>query len=429
MPLVASSGAMSARSFGFFSATGSYWIATLGGANTDVGNGIAVDSSGNIHVVGTTDSAGAGNSDILVTKYNDLGAIQWQRVLGGASADAGNGIALDSSGNVYITGQTQSQGLGSNDVVIAKYDSSGTIQWQRRLGNTTGDIGRGIAVDASGNVFIAGSESSQTSVTIAKYDTSGTFQWARKLNNTGGLDDGYGVSLDSSGNAYLVGWSITSALIAKYDTSGAIQWQRVLSGGSTNEFRGVDVDSSGNSYVTGLAGGSNILIAKYDTSGTISWQRTLTGAGTEFGWGVAVDTSGNAYISGQTNSEGAGGIDAVIAKYDTSGVLQWQRVLGGSGSDYGYGVSVDNAGSVYVAGQTTSSGAGGGDVLIFKIPDDGSLTGSYGPFTYAVSTLTAATASLTPSTSTFTDSASDLISATATLTSATSTLTSTVTTI
>jgi uncharacterized delta-60 repeat protein len=366
-----------------------YWLATLGGGSSDLGNGIAVDSSGNVYVIGSTASQGAGGNDSLLAKYDNSGVIQWQRSLGGAGTDIGNGIAVDASGNIYIVGNTASQGAGGEDVLIAKYDTSGTIQWQRSLGGASTERGQGIAVDASGNVYVTGTTNSQ---------------------GAGGFD----------------------LLIAKYNTSGVIQWQRSL-GGSASEFgNGIAVDSSGNVYVVGRtasqgAGGDDLLLAKYNTSGVIQWQRSLGGAGTDDGFGIAVDSSGNVYVTGQTASQGAGGADVLIAKYDTSGTIQWQRSLGGSASDTSAGIAVDSSGNVYVTGLTASQGAGGNDALIAKLPNDGSLTGTYGNFVYAATTLTDAARTLTDSARTLTDAARTLTDAARTLTDAASTLTSTTT--
>ena len=184
MPLLGTIGVASARGFGMLSLTGiggPYWIATLGGANNDYGYGIAVDSSGNCYVTGYTASAGAGNNDVLITKYNTSGTIQWQRTLGGTGADYGYGIAVDSSGNCYVAGLTNSAGAGSTDVLITKYNTSGTIQWQRILGGSGTDISYGIAVDSSGNCYVTGYTDSAGAgaqdVLITKYDTSGTIQW------------------------------------------------------------------------------------------------------------------------------------------------------------------------------------------------------------------------------------------------------------
>ena len=320
-----------------------YWIATLGGANEDVGHSIAVDGSGNVYVIGKTGSSGVFN--VLIAKYNSSGIIQWQRTLGGVGSDQGWGIAVDGSGNVYITGETQSSGAGGPDALIAKYDAAtGTRIWQRTLGGVGSDVGYDIAVDGSGNVYVSG------------YTTS-----------------------SGAGSA--------DVLIAKYNTSGTIQWQRTLGGVNSDYGTGIAVDGSGNVYITGftLSSGEangNVLIAKYDTSGTIQWQRTLGGAGFDSGYGIAVDGSGNVYITGRTDSSNAGSYDVLIAKYDTNGGRIWQRTLGVAGQDYVYGIAVDSSGNVYITGWTAGS-TYGVDLLIAKLPGDGSLTGTYGALTYA----------------------------------------------
>jgi uncharacterized delta-60 repeat protein len=451
MPLLGTRGAASASGFGFTALTGiggPYWIGTLGGAANDQGNGIAVDSSGNVYVTGYTSSQGSGGNDVLIAKYNNSGTIQWQRTLGGIDSDYGTSIAVDSSGNVYIGGYTRSQSAGGFDVLITKYNTSGTIQWQRTLGGSAFDYGTSIAVDSSGNVYVAGyayspSGGAQPDVLITKYDTSGTIQWQRTLGGSG-YDFGYGIAVDSSGNVYITGYTDSQGsggadvLIAKYNTSGTIQWQRTLGGANTDVGVDIAVDSSGNSYITGYtasqgSGNNDVLITKYDTSGTIQWQRILGGSDLEQGYSIAVDSSGNSYITGYTASQGAGGADVLIAKYNTSGTIQWQRTLGGANTDAGYGIAVDSSGSIFITGSTTSAGAGSSDLLITKLPGDGSKTGTYtvggSSITYAASTLTAATSTLTSATSTLTSSTSTLTDATSTLTSSTSTLTSSVTTI
>ena len=157
------------------------------------------------------------------------------------------------------------------------------------------------------------------------------------------------------------------------------------------------------------------------------WLSTLGGGSNEAGNSVAIDSLGNLYVFGYTNSTGAGGNDFLLAKYNSSGTIQWQRVLGGAGSEYGYSVAIDSAGNVYVFGYTNSTGAGGNDFLLAKLPNDGSLTGTYVldgvDMVYATSTLTGATSTLTASTSTLTAATSTLTAATSTLTDASASLT------
>ena len=413
------------------------WIETLGGTGDDRGRGIAVDSSGNVYVAGQSDSTSNGFYDILITKYNTSGAIQWQRTLGGTADDIGYEIAVDSSGNVYVAGQSNGTGAGGMDVLIAKYNASGTIQWQRTLGGTDTEFGRSIAVDSSGNVYVLGSTRSTGAGTydflIAKYNTSGAIQWQRTLGGTD-RDEGQGIAVDSSGNVYVTGRCQSAGagsidfLIAKYNASGTIQWQRTLGGTDIDFSLAIAVDSSGNVYVTGYTSvgglGQEFLITKYNTSGTIQWQRTLSGTGDDQGYGVAVDSSGDVYVVGQTTSAGAGNFDILIAKYNASGTIQWQRILGGTDREEGKGIAVDNSGNVYVTGLTESAGSGSYDLLIAKLPDDGSGTGTYGDLTYATLSLTDSASSLTSSTSSLTDSASSLTSSTSSLTDSASSLTS-----
>ncbi|MCA3304130.1 MAG: SBBP repeat-containing protein, partial [Roseomonas sp.] len=201
MPLLGTRGAASARGFGFLSLGKSFWIATLGGASNDNGYGIAVDSAGNCYVTGDDLTTNPGSIEMLITKYDKSGVIQWQRVLGGVNNDRGYGIAVDSSGNCYVTGLTASAGAGNSDVLITKYNASGTIQWQRVLGGASVDYGYSIAVDGSGNCYVTGITTSagagNEDLLIAKYDTSGTIQWQRVLGGTSS-DYGQGIAVDSS---------------------------------------------------------------------------------------------------------------------------------------------------------------------------------------------------------------------------------------
>ena len=407
-----------------------YWIATLGdrAGTTDAGFGIAIDSLGNTYVAGTAASQGAGGDDGLVAKYNAAGVIQWQRVLGDTGADALKNVAVDSSGNAYVSGFTQVSGTAG--ILVAKYNTSGTIQWQRTLNDAVTEDSRAITVDSSGNVYITGFTSSQGAGSfdafVAKYDTSGTLQWQRILGGAS-FDFAVGIAVDSSANVYITGYTQSQGqgnydvLIAKYDTSGTIQWQRILGGASADLGFGIALDSSENVIVAGRNSG-DALITQYNTSGTIQWQRTLGGAGSEAFNGVAVDSSGNLYAVGTSDDFGSTGI--IIAKYNNAGTIQWQRGLNTSTEDSGVGIRVDNLGNYYIIGNTNKVDPGGQELLIAKLPTDGSLTGTYSDFTYLATSFTVADPNLTAATSTLTAATSTLTAATSTLTSATSTLTS-----
>ena len=360
------------------------WISTFGasGSSLESASGIALDSAKNIYTIGKTLHT-SGTTDSLLVKYNNSGTMQWQRTLTGSNSnDSGNGIAIDSSDNIYTVGTT---GSNANDIVISKYNTSGVIQWQAILGTSTAQVGFGIAVDSSSNVYISGytNNGSNTDALIAKYNSSGTIQWQRTL-NLGFIqgDFGYGIAVDSSANVYISGSGVygngSDTLVAKYDTNGNINngWQRYMTGAASAN--AIAVDSSGNAFITGESGPNAILVAKYHTSGTLEWQRGLNSAGTDIGYGIAVDVSGNPYIIGKT------GTDIIIAKYNgTTAAVVWQCTLtGASTTDIGTGIKVDGD-YVYITGSTST----GAKSLIAKLPNDGSYTGTYGSFTYATSSL------------------------------------------
>ena len=439
MPLLGTRGAASAQGFGLFSATGiggPYWIARLGGASDDQGRAIATDINGNIYLAGT--SFAGGSADFQIAKYNTSGTIQWQRSLGvSGSIQSANSIAVDNSGNIYLCGNSDASGTG--EFQIAKYDTSGTIQWQRRLGAAgSTEQGYSVAIDSSGNVYVSGysDTTGPTTFQIAKFDNSGNIQWQRRLGDSTISAISQSVAVDGSGNVYACGVSVDSGgnnriQIAKYNTSGTIQWQRRLGSGSADYGYSVAVDGSGNVYVCGTSAIStiDIQVAKYNTSGTIQWQRSLASSSADYGQSIAVDSSGNCYVCGYSNATGTN--DFQIAKYNTSGTIQWQRRLGGSSDDRGLSVATDISGNVYVCGYSLISSIP--DFLFAKLPGNGSLTGTYSvggvSYTYAASGLTDASSSLTDAATSLTDAASSLTTSATSLTSATTTLTSSVTTL
>ena len=382
---------------------GSGWIATLGGTGTEYGYGVAYDSSGNVYITGYTNSAGAGGNELLIAKYNSSGTIQWQRTLGTGTAyrhdDSGRMITVDSSGNVYVNGTTNFTG-GYDSMMIAKYNSSGTLQWQKTFGDSnTQERGHGITVDSSGNVFVCGETTKGVNgALVAKLNSSGTLQWQRTLD----ASLFYEVVVDSSDNVYVGGYtaigSYTNYLAAKYNNSGTLQWQRTIGGSTASDNgRSITIDSSDNVYIGGVstAGGVGVydsILVKYNSSGTYQWQKALGTSGTQINiQAIASDSSDNVYIAGSWSNS------YFFAKYDSDGNLDWQRSFGGSGTDNGHGISADGNGNIYVIGNTASSGAGSNDILLITVPSDGSGTGTYGSFTYAASSHTENTPSHTSS--------------------------------
>ncbi len=258
------------------------WTRTHNGVanNGDAGNSITVDSSGNVYVTGYEGVAGE-SFNIWIRKYNPDGSTNWTRTHNGSAngQDAGNSITVDSNGNVYVTGSEDVTGEAYN-IWIRKYDSSGNTNWTRTHNGSGNDNdgGYGIAVDSSGNVYVTGYEEvtgESDNIWIRKYDSSGNTIWTRTYNDSDNLNDfGQGIAVDSSSNVYVAGSEVVAGesfniWIRKYNPDGSTNWTRTHNGAisGSDHGRSIAVDSSGNVYVTGFEDvtgeSANIWVRKY----------------------------------------------------------------------------------------------------------------------------------------------------------------------
>lgn len=408
---------------------------------------LAYDSSDNLYAVGYTTNSGVNSG--IVSKYSVDGTIQWQRTLGASSPNDTNffGVDVDSSGNVYVVGATASNGtVDGRDVQIVKYDTNGNLQWQKTLGSAgLNQQGVSIVVEQStGDFYVGGTFLPATSfpqdfrTLLLKYDSSGTLQWQKGLTPATSSDSAscYSIALDSAGNIYMSGSAPTGAtynqgLLVKYNSSGALQWQVAITKATGQSgFDGITIDSSDNIFVcgdvlTGVGGNTYGIVAKYNTSGALQWKKQIgDGTTTPRCRGITTDSSGNIYTTawaGPNNS-------SYIIKLDTSGSIQWQRNFSATSyTTYFYSIAMDSSNNL-VAGGYIRSGGGVNQILMLRVPDDGTPTGTYTAdgisFTYNTSSLPIAdlsawsttTTSLTNGTTSFTAGTSSLTGATSSFT-------------
>jgi len=416
-------------------------LKTLGGNQADVLNSVDIDSSGNIYVCGSTNSQGQGSYDILLSKYNSSGVLQWQKTIGSSLFEGSTNtpIKVDSSGNIYCGGTTTT-GVSTLSGLVLQLNNSGVIQWQRTQSWATGSTYiRDIVLDGGTGVYCAGTTSNATyggtDTVIMKYNTGGALQWQRIMgvpSNSNQLT--YACDVDASGSMILggattsTGYGSNDAILVKvYYTGLAFLWQKVLAGTGNDNFNDVkQVNGSGNIYCVGgtsTPGTLSILLAKYNSSGVLQWQRTLSGSGSEYSYGIDLDSSENIYLTGFSTSLGTNK-DIVVAKYNTSGTIQWQKIIQGSGDDIGNQITVDETnGLIWVVGSTTSAGQGSTDAIIVRLNLDGSdPSGSGvnwslldGTLTDAAGTLTDTTFSLSHDASPLTEAAGSVIAVTSTL--------------
>lgn len=356
----------------------------------------------------------------------------WGTFYGGTGDDYARSVAVDASGNVYVAGYTSGSnsistvgshqstfGGGVYDAYLVKFNSAGVRQWATYYGGFGDDYAYSVAVDGSGNVYLAGFTESTNAIStvgshqssfgggsvdafIVKFNSSGLRQWATYYGSTG-YDRGHAVAVDGIGNVYLGGVSGSNssistigshqqiiggsadAFIVKFNSSGVQQWATYY-GGTLDEYGySIAVDASSNVYLGGYTYSSNNIgtagshqvgfaggaidgfIVKFNSGGVRQWGTYYGGTGNDFGNSLAVDPSGNIYLGGKTDSPAGistigshqaasgGNFDGYLVKLNSSGIRQWGTYYGDTGDEDGYSIATDASGNIYFSGSTTSN--------------------------------------------------------------------------
>ena len=356
------------------------WAAHYDGpaGDDDVPQAIAVDSQGNVYVTGKsyngkhitnpteTPSSGSNDYAYATVKYDPSGNQLWAARYDGLGQvdDIARAIALDGSGNAYVTGSS-----GGNYVTI-KYDSMGGQLWLAQYGNSTVSTDGAVAMglDSSGNVYVTGS--SQGNLATVKYDFMGKQLWAVTYEG-----EAKAVALDNLGNVYVTGQSGREFATIKYDALGNRLWVAGFSGPlrGDGEVAAIAVDGSGNVYVTGTAWSPRSYLdsyatIKYNNLGNQLWAARYDGPVPYYlgeAVALALSASGNVYVTG--SMQGTSAWDYVTVGYDNSGNELWVARYGGpvKGFDQAAAIAVDKSGSVYVTGKS-DGGASSSDYATIK---------------------------------------------------------------
>jgi hypothetical protein len=339
---------------------------------------LAVDGSGNVYVTGASSGSGT-NADYATIKYLPNGDTGWVRRYNGPGNgnDFARALAVDGSGNVYITGYSSGSGT-QEDYATIKYLANGDTGWVRRYNGpgNSGDFAWSLAVDDSGNVYVTGqSFGSGTDADYAtiKYLPNGDTAWVRRYNRPGGFegDYAYALAVDGSGNVSVTGSSVASGssfadyTTIKYLPNGDTAWVRRYNGpGNSDDWaRAIAVDGSGNVYVTGLSFGSgtgeDYCTIKYKPNGDTAWVRRYNGPGNagDDAHAIALDSYGNVYVTGESFGSGAN-YDYLTIKYDPNGYTLWEKRYNGPANyhDHSYAMILDGSNNVYVTGKSFGSG-------------------------------------------------------------------------
>ncbi len=282
------------------------WIRTYISGNDDTAAGVAVDSSGNVYVAG--DSCSDTYCSALIIKYNASGNAVWTKTYRGSYGARGDGIALDSSGNIYVSGAYRSNAETDPDYLTLKYNSNGYLIWARTYNGGYFDFATDIAVDSSSNVYVTGESynGSDNDILTIKYTSSGSLVWTAVYNSTG-WDYGEGIAADQSGNVYVTGGSSSGGgtdgyLTIKYSSSGAQLWSRTFTEFYANSrSHAVAVSNDNLVYVAGESS-YDYLTLRYDTQGNELGSLSYVSASYDTARDVAV-SSGNVYVTGYSDSD------------------------------------------------------------------------------------------------------------------------------
>lgn len=343
---------------------------TWGTNLNDAGKAVATDSNGNIYVTGSYNVTNL-SEKLLLQKYNSSGNLMWTRGWHGNGSDLGWSVAVDNSGNVLAGGETCES--GACHPILLKLNSTGYLVWARTWGGSTPLFGiYGVAVDSSGNVYVTGYKTIMglfsTEIFVFKFNPLGDALWKINWDN-GGYPEARGGITVGGGGIYIGGTSHSGGggpFLLKFNSTGGQVWQKTWLANGSRAFSTV-TDSSGNVYVTGETdfGGMGscsghscrqVFMLKFNPSSNLVCQRTWGDTSSDnIGQGIATNSRGNVFVSGYTGGTGTAKNDTFLLKIGSSCNLLWSKTWGSPNDDYSYGVATDSAGAAVMTGSVGES--------------------------------------------------------------------------
>ncbi|HNS12881.1 MAG TPA: T9SS type A sorting domain-containing protein [Bacteroidia bacterium] len=339
---------------------------------------ISTDASGNVYVAGYAGNH-HGSPDAFAMKRNIQGDTLWVYYYdgGGNNEDYATDIALDNSGNCYITGHSRATSTSLEECFTAKILPSGTEAWAARYspGGNIESFGNAISVDVSGNVYVAGysePSSASTDWLVIKYNSAGAEQWVDVFNGPdNGGDEAIDIVIAPNGNPTVCGYIYTlnvtggiNAFVKEYNPAGGTVWTDTWSNTSiigSDKAYGLAYSSSGDLFVGGestniIGSNKDAFAMRYDASGNRLWSGIFpdsSGTIDEYLRQVIVDSSGNVYFTGSNY------IDAYVTRINNDGTPGWRKFWRGplaNGNDVFHGITIDNSGNVYATGRAVYPG-------------------------------------------------------------------------
>ena len=315
---------------------------------------------------------------------------QFQRTIGGTNNDQAYSIIQTTDGGYVAAGYTYSFATVNMDIYIVKLNSSGTLQWTKTIGGTSEELASSIIQTTDGGFALAGytrpTETWNSDFYIVKLDATGSFQWSRTLDRAN-YDFATSIIQTTAGGFAIGGYSATGGVftddiyIVKLDTGGTYQWSKTYGGSHDDIAYSIIQTTDGGFALAGLSdsyGPYNVFyITKLDSSGMLQWNRLIGETGTGGDAACIIQTTDGGFaLAGEFTPTGTGNYRMYIVKLSSSGTLQWTRTLGGTGNEKAQSIIQTADGDFVVAGYTNSFGAGNYDMYIAKLNSSGSLVWS-----------------------------------------------------
>jgi hypothetical protein len=355
------------------------WVQRYNGPGNadDFASAVAVDTNGNVFVTGISTGT-TGSYDYATIKYSGAGVSVWTNHYNGPEnyEDSPHAVAVDGSGNVFVTGQSFNAS-SSWDFATIKYSGAGVPLWTNRYNGSvnSADVAVAVATDANGNAFVTGASflgGGGIDYTTIKYSGAGVPLWTNYYNGPGdGTDGAHAMALDSSGNVFVTGASgggigtLADYATIKYSNAGVPLWTNRFNGPANSDdwANAIAIDANDNVFVTGYqsttfsSGNFDYATIKYSNAGAPLWTNRYTGLviGTDVANAVALDTNGNVFVTGYSGNGSS--TDYATIKYSGAGVPLWTNRYNGpqNDSDHPTAITVDTSGKVFVTGFSLSS--------------------------------------------------------------------------
>jgi uncharacterized delta-60 repeat protein len=363
------------------------WERTFGGAQEDKAYGIATMPDDGVVVVGNRRLLSTAGHYAWILRLDRSGKMVWEREFGGRNSDEVYGVVATNDGGIVLAGNSRSRGAGKSDIWVQRLNKSGNTVWDKTFGGPDDDRARSIAASADGGFFIAGYTQSRGSpegdAWIIKIDKNGELSWEQ---TAGGAknDAVFHVTTMPDGGLIATGYKDLGdpkgfdLWVVRLNSQGGLLWDRTYGRGIFDAGTSIVPTEDGGSVVVGVTSadayrGDDAWVLRLDAHGEVVWEQTFGGPEPETAWAV-VNMSDKGYaVLVSTSSYGAGSADAWLLRLDGDGSLLWERMYGGKLWDRPTSAVLTADGGIFVAGYTTTQGAGREDFWLFRLDAEGRL--------------------------------------------------------